>query len=109
MRRGQFAAADNWRILRFVRLPRVGELHRTLQQIILQVVVVLPQLTSYVHLVQLVLGIAIVGPWHFPRICPLFRSLSRIFAHPCTILLLLGQATYWRASSTSWETQTWTS
>lgn len=44
-----------------MRLPRVGELHRTLQQIILQVVVVLPQLTSYVHLVQLMLGIGIIG------------------------------------------------
>jgi hypothetical protein len=57
----QYALADFWRVLRFVRLPRVGELHRTLQQIILQVVVILPQLTSYVHLVQLVLGIAIIG------------------------------------------------
>lgn len=58
---GQYALADTWRLLRFVRLPRVGELHRTLQQIILKLVVVLPQLTSYVHLVQLVIGIAIIG------------------------------------------------
>ena len=58
---GQFAVADSWRVLRFVRLPRVAELHRTLQEVILHLVVILPQLTSYVHLVQLVLGIGIIG------------------------------------------------
>lgn len=57
----QYALADNWRILRFVRLPRLAELHRTLQQIILQLAVILPQMTSYVTLVQLTLGIAIIG------------------------------------------------
>lgn len=58
---GRYGLADNWRILRFVRMPRVAELHRTATEIILQLAVVLPQMTSYVHLVQLTLGIAIIG------------------------------------------------
>ena len=58
---GHYATADYWRLLRFVRLPRVGELHRAVTSAILQLVIVFPALTSYVHLVQLCLGIGIIG------------------------------------------------